>query len=155
MGARTDGVNGREGGDVGRVSTEIATLRDELGGLVGELDRRRREAFDLRLQARRHPVALAVTVTAVALVVGGVVAIAVRARHERRRPSVRAAEARRALSRIFAHPERVGARPSVAQKVLAAALAAAATTLVKRIVERRVVPPRDARAVPVPAPPLH
>ena len=45
---------------VSRVSGEIAMLRSEIGSLVGELDRRRHELFDLRLQARRHPVGLAI-----------------------------------------------------------------------------------------------
>jgi hypothetical protein len=147
MGARTNGVNGRES-DVSRVSTEIETLRTELGGLVGELDRRRREAFDLRLQARRHPIALAVAATSVALVVGGLVAVVVRARRERRRPSVRAAETRRALARIFAHPHDVAKRPRMAQKIATAVLTVAATTLAKRLIERRVVP-RVAPARPV------
>ena len=47
------------------LGAEIAELREELGGLVAELDRRRHDWFDVRLQVRRHVVA--VTVTAVSL----------------------------------------------------------------------------------------
>jgi len=47
------------------LGVEIAELREELGGLVAELDRRRHELLDVRLQFRRH--AVAATVTAITL----------------------------------------------------------------------------------------
>jgi hypothetical protein len=121
-----------------RVSGEIDTLRTELGSLVGELDRRRHEAFDLRLQATRHPVALALTASALALVVGGLIAAAVHSSREHRRPSVRARETRRALVRLFDHPHRVAAEPGIGRKVVAALAIAIATTLAKRLVTRAV-----------------
>jgi hypothetical protein len=140
MGPRTNGVNGEA--DVGRIAGEIDSLRTELGGLVGELDRRRREAFDLGLQARRHPIALAVAATAAAVVVGGLVAFAVRQRRERRRPSVRAGEARRALQRLLHHPERIGAHASMGHQVATAVLTLVATALAKRIIDRKLLPAR-------------
>jgi hypothetical protein len=133
-------VNGEA--DVGRIAGEIDSLRSELGGLVGELDRRRREAFDVGLQARRHPIALAVAATAAAVVVGGLVALVVRRRRVRRRPSVRAGEARLALRRLLLHPERIGAHPSVGHKVATAVLTLVATTVARRVLERRVLPAR-------------
>ena len=57
------------------IEREIDALRDQLDGIVGELDRRRHEAFDVRLQLRRHRTAVAtVGVVAAALVVSGFVA---------------------------------------------------------------------------------
>lgn len=153
MGPRTNGVNGHGDGEVGRVAGEIESLRHELGGLVGELDRRRREAFDFRLQVRRHPVAIALAATAAALAVGGLVAFAVRERRRRRTPSARAAEAREALARLLDHPERVGAHPSVGHKVATAVLTLAATTLAKRLLDRAVVPHRAPARVARAAPP--
>jgi hypothetical protein len=148
MGEGADRVrNGSPGRDeaVGRVAGEIDMLRNELGGLVAELDRRRHEALDLRLQAKKHPVLAAAVATVAALVVGGVIAFVVRARHERRRPAVRAREARRALSRLFDHPDRVAAEPSVANKIATAAGAALATAVAKRLLDRTVpVSPRRA-----------
>ena len=141
MGPRTDGVNGKES-DVGRISGEIDSLRAELGGLVGELDRRRREAFDIGLQVRRHPVIVAVAATAAALVVGGLVAFAVRQRRQMRRPSVRAEEARRALARLLHHPERVGAHPSMGHKVATAVLTLVATSLARQLIQQKLVPAR-------------
>jgi hypothetical protein len=133
---------------VTRVSGEIEALRNDIGSLVGELDRRRHELFDLRLQARRHPTAVIGIGVAAALVVGGLVALAVRSRREAQRPSRRAREAARALSRLMEHPDRVAAEQSVRDRVLAAAGIAAGTALAKRLVDRLVAPtpsPRRAR----------
>ena len=133
--------NGSPGDEaVGRVAGEIDTLRSELGGLVAELDRRRHEALDVGLQIRRHPVLVATVATMAALLVGGVIAIAVRGRRQQRRPSVRAREARRALSRLFEHPDRVAAEPSMSNKIATAVGVAIATALAKRLVERSVRP---------------
>ncbi len=132
--------NGAPGEAVGRVSGEIETLRQELGGLVGELDRRRHEAFDLRLQARRHPVVVAALAASAALVVGGIIAVAVGARRHRRRPTVRARETRRALARLLDHPERVASEPSSTNKILTAVATLVATTVAKRIIDRKVMP---------------
>jgi hypothetical protein len=130
---------------VGRVEGEIDMLRSELGGLVAELDRRRHEAFDLGLQARKHPLLVASIATVAAILVGGSIALAVRTRRERRRPSVRAREARHALSRLFEHPDRVAAEPSIPNKVVTAVAVALATALAKRLLDRAVRPEPTAR----------
>jgi hypothetical protein len=142
MGEGADRVNGAREDAVNRVEGEIDSLRGELGGLVAELDRRRHEAFDLRLQLQRHPVAAAIAAAAAALVVGGAIALVVRGRRERRRPAVRARETRRALARLLEHPDRVAAERSVATRVATAVLTLAATTLAKRIIDAKVAPPR-------------
>jgi hypothetical protein len=140
---------------VRRVSGEIDALRGDIGNLVAELDRRRHEMFDLRLQARRHPVVVAAAAAGAALVLGGLVAYAVREGRERRRPIRRAREVRRAMSRLMEHPYDVAAKPNVAEKILMAAGVAAGTALAKRIVERAVATaprsaPRAAAAAPAP-----
>ncbi len=144
MGEGADRVNGPEQ-TVGRVSGEIVTLRGELGALVAELDRRRHEALDLGLQVRRHPVAVAIAAATLALAVGGLIAVAVAARRNRRRPSVRARETRKALARIMEKPHRVGAEPTIGRKVVAAAATAAAAALARRLVQRQVSPAPRAR----------
>jgi predicted histidine transporter YuiF (NhaC family) len=146
MGKGSARVNGASEEMVGRVSGEIDTLRRELGALVGELDRRRHEAFDLGLQVRKHPVAVAVAAATLALAVGGLIALVVAARRERRRPSTRVRETRRALQRIMQRPHEVGRDPSIPRKVVAAIATAAAATLAKRLVQRQVPSaPRNAR----------
>jgi hypothetical protein len=124
--------------DVGRVSGEIDTLRNELGGLVAELDRRRHEAFDLGLQIRRHPLLVAAVATMAALALGGALALAVRTRRHRHRPTVRARETRRALARLFDHPDRVASEPSIPNRVGTALAVAVGTAIAKRLVARAV-----------------
>jgi hypothetical protein len=124
--------------EVGRVRAEIDTIREELGGLVHELDRRRHEAFDLGLQIRKHPLLVAAVATTAALFIGGAIAVAHRARRVQRRPTVRARETRRALARLFEHPKRVAADPSIAIKIGTAVGVALATAVTKRLVDRAV-----------------
>jgi hypothetical protein len=152
MGQGADRVkNGSAGpGDVHRVAGEIDVLRHELGGLIGELDRRRHEALDVRLQVKRHPVIVAAVVTVAALLVGGAVALMVHTTRERQRPSRRAREVKDALSRLLEHPREVASQPSIGNKVATAVGVAIATALAKRLLDRSVPPvPRSApRSVP-------
>ena len=72
-----DGAATEAGGEATEraIEQDIDRLRDQLDGMVGELDRRRHEAFDVRLQLRRHATAVAtVGVVGAVLVVGGFVA---------------------------------------------------------------------------------
>ena len=50
---------------------EIAALREELSGLVAELDRRRHELLDVKLQAKRHAFGMAVTSVALLATASG------------------------------------------------------------------------------------
>jgi len=56
-----------------QLDSEIVALREELSGLVAELDRRRHEAFDVKLQARRHGLELALTGVALIAAASGFV----------------------------------------------------------------------------------
>jgi hypothetical protein len=126
------------GGEVQRVSDEIETLRSELGGLVSELDRRRHELLDVRLQLRRHPGVVLAAAGAAALLLGGAVAVAVRNRRRRSRPAVRAQEARRALARLLEHPHRVATEPSMGVRIATAVGVAAGSAVARRVAERLV-----------------
>jgi hypothetical protein len=59
--------------DPRQLEREIEDVRTQLGVLIGELDRRRHEVTDVKLQVRRHPVAAAVVVAAGLLGTAGVV----------------------------------------------------------------------------------
>jgi hypothetical protein len=131
---------------VNRVSGEIDQLRGDIGNLVAELDRRRHEMFDLRLQAKRHPVLVVAVGAGAALVLGALVALSLRSRRERRRPVNRAREVRGAMARLLDHPDRVGAEMTLTDKVLGAAGVAAATALAKRLVDRMIAPAPPPRA---------
>jgi len=68
-----------------RLRTDIDATHRRLERLLGELDRRRREALDLKLQMRRHPVAFAVGGALVLAAVGGGTSLAIMRMQRRRR----------------------------------------------------------------------
>ncbi|HEX9573925.1 MAG TPA: hypothetical protein VF994_07495 [Myxococcales bacterium] len=141
MGEGTDRVNGeRANGEPRKMAreleTEITEIRSRLDRSLAELDRRRHELTDVRLQVRRHPmVAFAAGVTVLALVGG--VAYAVWAARQRNKPVSKARRLKHALSRMIDQPQKVAKpEPTVPEKILAAAGTAAATMLVKKMMER-------------------
>ena len=121
-----------------RLDGEIAVVREELSGLVGELDRRRHEVLDVKLQVKRH--ALGVTLSAIALVTAasGLVWLGMWRAQRRARVLSRAGRLREAVSRMVERPERVAAEPTLPGKILSAAATAAVATLVKKGLERAV-----------------
>ena len=65
---------------ISRLRTEIDATRDQLGAYISELDRRRHEALDLKLQAKKHPgLAIGAGVVIIGAVAGAVVMV-IRAR---------------------------------------------------------------------------
>lgn len=133
-----------EAGASPRLEKEITTIRGEIGALVDELDRRRRELFDFRLQARRHPVAVSIAGAALLALVGGTIALLVYNGRRKQRASYKAKQLRVAVGRMIKHPERVGrGEPPPAEKIIAAVGTAAATLLVKRALERAVPRPQE------------
>jgi hypothetical protein len=129
----------------GRLEGDVESLRSDLGDLIAELDRRRHEAFDIKAQLRKHPTALAVAGVAAAAIVGGLVAWKVHSRHEQEKPLNKARRARRAMQRLMTDPEHLAREPGVGEKVLAAAGTAAASLLVKRMIDAWV-PKRGPKA---------
>ncbi len=106
-------------------------IRDNLDGLVAELDYRRHEAV------RRWAKPLAI---GAAVLGAGVVGLLVW-RRVRRRPS-RLGRLRAAIERAMAHPDRVAkTTPSMAKKIAAAAGTAGVSVAARRLVSR-VLPAR-------------
>lgn len=118
------------------IEGRIGLLRNELGDLVAELDRRRHEATDVRLQMKKHPVAVGVAAVTVAAALGGFIAFAVWSARRRERPIEKAKRARRAMQRLMDDPDHMARESTVTEKILAAAGTAAATLLVKRALDR-------------------
>jgi hypothetical protein len=115
---------------------DIAALREELGALVGELDRRRHELLDVKLQLKRHGGSAALFGVALVGTAAGFVWLGMwRARRDQQLLS-RAGRWRDAVARMVGRPERVAAEPTVPTKILTAAATAAVATLVKKGLER-------------------
>jgi hypothetical protein len=106
--ATGNGRDERDGEDTERaLESDIVRLRTELDGMVSELDRRRHEALDVRLQLRRHA-GLVATVGTVALVlaVAGIAAWT-SSRRRQNRLLVRLQNLGRAVAIMSRHPERL------------------------------------------------
>lgn len=123
--------------NVEKVEHEVETIQRNLGGLVGELDHRRKELFDLKLQLRRHAVPLIVVGSALlALLAAGVTTLIVR-RRRRRTLRARAGRFREAIRRMTAHPEQVAeTSPRVGKKIASAGGSAAASVIGKKLAQR-------------------
>jgi hypothetical protein len=125
--------------DVAALERQIVDIRGNLTVLVDELQRRRHEALDVRLQLRRHPLVL----TGVALGLGGLVTLAVMAlaRRHRRRQTLgdRWRRLRRGLKHIVADPDASTGHERPWRRVLAAAGTAAAAQAGRRLA-RRLIP---------------
>jgi hypothetical protein len=122
-----------------RLQHDIEAIRGNLGGLVSELRERGREAVDVRLQVRRHGVAVGLGALAVAALVAG--GIALHRARERRRQTLpaRLRRLREAVARMMDDPDRVAeARPRVSRKIAASGGSAAASVLAKRIAQRLI-----------------
>ena len=133
MGERTPGVVDET---PRKIEREIEHLRTRLDRSLAELDKRRHELTDVKLQLKRHPgVFIGVAATA-ALMLGGVAFAVVHARREQRIPA-KAHRFRIALGRAVDHPERV-ARGDAPwwEKILASVGTAVAVTLVKKGLDR-------------------
>ena len=152
MGERANGVNQEPPRKVAReIEGEISHIREQLDVSLGELDRRRHELTDVKLQVRRHP-ALVVVAGVVVLGVLGGVAYSIYAARQRNRPVPKAKRLKRAVARMIDQPEQVakGTDPTVPQKILGAVGATVATMLARKLIEEAF--DRAGRRDPTPRP---
>jgi hypothetical protein len=98
---------------VSRLRTEIDATRDDLGTYVSELDRRRHEALDFKLQVKKHPVVVIGVGVVIIAAVAGAVALTVHARRDTLGRRVK-----RALARIAPSPPPPPADPDWLLKLL-------------------------------------
>jgi hypothetical protein len=136
MGEGTDRVNGEPRKVARELESEIGEIRSRLDRSLAELDRRRHELTDVRLQMRRHPmVAVAAGVTVVALLGG--VAYAVWASRQRNKPISKARRLKHALSRMIDRRRKVAKpEPTIPEKIVGAVGVTVATMVAKKLVER-------------------
>jgi hypothetical protein len=142
MGERTPGLETNSAASpravVEELGSEVAGVREELDTLLAELDRRRHEALDVRLQLRRHAVGAGLTAFALLATATGSVWLTLWRRQRRDRLGAKASRLRSAIARMTAHPERVAAEPTVGRTIAMAAANAAVAGLVKKLLERKL-----------------
>lgn len=117
---------------------EIEVVRDDLGKVAGELDRRRHELFDVRRQLTHHPLAIALIAGAALGIVAAGIALA-RSRRRRRYHDVAEhfGRVRDAIQRMSRHPDRVAQpTPSAGRRIATAGGTAAASVLARQLTQR-------------------
>jgi hypothetical protein len=126
-------VKASNGHDPERLEHEVEDIRSNIDHIVIELDRRRHELFDWRLQLRRHGVALGALAAAFVVATAGSIGFAIWRSRRRARPLAKAKRWRAAFSRVVEHPEWVAREhPSVGNRALVAAASAVAGVVAKR-----------------------
>jgi hypothetical protein len=124
-----------------RIQGEIATVRSELGQVIAELDRRRRQALDLRRQVSRYALPLSLVALGAGAWAGGALLRMVYRHRQRKRLSVRLQSFRRAIGRAVRTPDRVAQPdPRLALRLLTAISGAAAGSLVRALVQQTLLP---------------
>lgn len=115
---------------------EIAILREELSQLVAELDRRRHEAFDLKLQVKRHASEMLVSGGALLAAAAGLVWF--QAWRARRRSGLgfQIQRLRQKLMRLGPAKPAAPEGPGIGRQILTAGVSAAVAAGIKRLVMR-------------------
>lgn len=125
------------------IEREIDHLRMRLDRSLAELDRRRHELMDIRLQIRRHPQVFIGAGAVVVLLLGGV-AFAIYRSRKREEPIEKARRFRIAVGRAVDKPHKVarGEAPPW-EKILAAVGTTIAVNVTKKMIERlwQTLPP--------------
>lgn len=118
------------------IERDIEHLRTNLDHSLAELDRRRHELLDVRLQMHRHPAVFIGAGAFVVLVLGGVGYAIYRSRKREELPQ-KARRLRIAIGRAVDEPHKVarGEAP-VWEKIVAAVGVTIATSLARKLVER-------------------
>lgn len=135
MGERTAGVR-EQARSPREIEQEIDHLRTRLDKSLGELDRRRHELTDVKLQLRRHP---GVFIGAGAVVLLGFAGIGFAVWRARRREKLpqKARRIRIAIGRVADRPEKVarGDAP-IWEKVVASVATTIAVSVSKKLLDR-------------------
>src|SRR4051794_3309705 len=118
---------------------DVQRARSRLESLVSELDRRRRDLTDVRLQLRKHVWVVAAVGFTLLAGLGTTIFFKVRSRRERRTLRGRVGRLREAVGRMMDAPDRVAkSEPNLLKKIAAAAASTAASNVTKNVSERAV-----------------
>ncbi len=117
------------------IEREIRGLRSDLDHLIGELDRRRHEMLDVKLQVRRHAVPVSLTALALVLATAGTVTYSIWRSRRQQTLAAKAGRLREAVSRMIESPERVAAVQTARVRILGAAGSALTAMVIKGVLE--------------------
>ena len=118
------------------IESDIEHLRRWLDRSLAELDRRRHELTDVKLQMRKHPVAFIGAGAVLVLMLGGVGYAVYRSRKRQELPA-KAKRLRIAIGRAVDAPEKVArGEPPVWEKIAAAVGTTIAVSLTKKLIDR-------------------
>jgi hypothetical protein len=118
------------------IERDIEHLRTRLDRSLAELDRRRHELTDVKLQMRKHPAAFIGAGAVLVLMLGGVGYAIYRSRKQQELPA-KAKRLRIAIRRAVDAPEKVArGEPPVWEKIAAAVGTTIAVSLTKKLIER-------------------
>jgi hypothetical protein len=118
------------------IEREIESVRTRLDKSLAELDRRRHELMDVKLQVRKHPEALMIAGGVVVLLVGAGWLAARSAHKSAEDPRRKAKRMKLATTRAMHHPERVAQNPPLWQKIAASVGTTIAVALTKRLLDK-------------------
>jgi hypothetical protein len=125
--------------DTERLVQDIEAIRENLGGLISELDHRRHVLRNLRTRVRHQPLPVIIGAAVVVGFIAGAVVLAVRRGRRRNTLRARAMRFRQAIGRMVERPERVAlSPPHVGKKILAAGGGAIASVAGRRVAERLI-----------------
>lgn len=155
MGQGTNGVADASSPPPERLEREVETIRGNLDGIVSELDRRRHELTDWRLQLRRHRTQLIAAGASLAAIMASFVVFTFWRHHRAKRLrgqmslfARKAHDLRAALARALEDPDKVAKpSPSIGHKIAAAVGTTAAAALTKRAVQHWLSSPPPARPI--------
>lgn len=118
------------------IESDIEHLRTRLDRSLAELDRRRHELTDVKLQMRKHPAVFIGAGAVLVLMLGGAGYAVYRSR-KRQEPPAKAKRLRIAIGRAVDAPDKVARRqPPVWKKIAAAVGTTIAVSLTKKLIDR-------------------
>lgn len=129
MGERTTGLD-----DPAILELQIDSIRRNLTGIVRELDHRRHDLTDVKMQIDKHKPELLAAAGSVVVVAGALGAVAFLLRRRNRKLGVRATHLRKAIGRILEDPNRLARpEPTILKKVATALVVAVAAAAGKKV----------------------
>ena len=129
MGERTTGLD-----DPAILELQIDSIRRNLTGIVRELDHRRHDLTDVKMQIDKHKPELLAAAGSVVAVAGVVGAIAFFVSRRNKKLSVRATHMRKAIARVLEDPNRLARpEPTILKKVATALVVAVVAAAGKKV----------------------